>query len=49
MKKTYYNAELQIVHVNSNDIVTASIPTNGTPITNSGNVANTPGRRSIWD
>ena len=47
--KTYINAELQIVRVNNNDIVTASIPTNGTPITNSGNVANSPARRSIWD
>ena len=50
--KTYNKAELQIVRMNNNDIVTTStvnIPANGTPITNSGNVANTPGRRSIWD
>jgi len=47
--RKYIDAELQIVRVNNNDIVTASIPTNGTPITTPGNVANTPGRRSIWD
>ena len=49
MSKTYINAELQIVRMNNNDIVTNSIPV-GTPIS-SGNVnADAPGRRkSIWD
>ena len=47
--KKYINAELQIVRMNNNDIVTTSIGTNGTPITNPGAVAGTPGRRSIWD
>ena len=47
--KKYIDAELQIVRMNNSDIVTTSIATNGTPITNTGNVANAPGRRSIWD
>ena len=47
--KTYNEAKLQIVRAN-NDIVTASINLNGTPITTSGNVAGSPERRrSIWD
>ena len=47
--KTYINAELQIVRVNNNDIVTSSVKV-GDPI-NSGNVnAQAPDRRkSIWD
>ena len=47
--KKYIDAELQIVRMNNNDIVTTSIPV-GTPIY-SGNVsADAPGRRkSIWD
>ena len=51
MKKTYYNAELQIVRVNNNDIVTASTTVNmGNPITGPGAIANSPERRkSIWD
>ena len=49
MSKKYINAELQIVRMNSNDIVTTSIPV-GTPIS-SGNVsADAPGRRrDIWN
>lgn len=48
--KQYINAELQIVRVNNNDIVTASTTVNvGNPITGPVGPANTPGRRSIWD
>jgi len=49
--KTYNNAELQIVRMNNNDIVTTSTTVGiGGVINNSGNVANTPERRrSIWD
>ena len=46
--KTYIDAELQIVRVNNNDIVTASMPVSNTVVTNPGQV-NAPGRRSIWD
>jgi len=47
--KTYNNAELQIVHMNNNDIVTTSMNIhNGTVVTNPGQV-NAPGRKSIWD
>ena len=51
MSKKYINAELQIVRMNNNDIVTTSTTVGiGTPISNSGNVANAPERRrSIWD
>jgi len=47
--KTYINAELQIVRMNNNDIVTTSVRV-GDPI-NTGNVnAQSPERRrSIWD
>ena len=47
--KTYIDAELQIVRMNNNDIVTTSVGI-GTPIS-SGNVnAQAPERRkSIWD
>ena len=50
MAKTYINAELQIVRMNNNDIVTTStqIPVNNTGI--SSGTADAPGRRrSIWD
>ena len=48
--KTYIDAELQIVRVNNNDIVTASIGLNGSTISTPGAVANSPERRrSIWD
>ena len=47
--KQYINAELQIVRMNNNDIVTTSVGM-GSPINTSGNVANSPERRrSIWD
>ena len=48
--KKYIDAELQIVRVNNNDIVTASQVGIGNPIT-TGNVnAQAPERRkSIWD
>ena len=47
--KTYIDAELQIVRMNNNDIVTTSVGI-GSPISNTGNVANSPERRkSIWD
>ncbi len=49
MSKKYINAELQIVRVNNNDIVTASLGI-GNPINNGNPVANTPERRrSIWE
>ena len=47
--KSYINAELQIVRMNNNDIVTnsAQIPVNGTI---SSGTADAPGRRrGIWD
>ena len=46
--KQYIDAELQIVRMNNNDIVTTSIPKSDNPITGSGQIQ-TPGRRSIWD
>ena len=49
MAKTYINAELQIVRVNNNDIVTTSVQI-GTSITSGTVTADAPGRRrSIWD
>lgn len=45
--KAYNKAELQIVRMNNNDIITNSIGVvnnNTNPIT-----GNAPGRRSIWD
>ena len=47
--KKYINAELQIVRVNSNDIIatSAQIGVNNTGI--SSGTADAPGRRSIWD
>ena len=47
--KTYNKAELQIVRMNNNDIVTTSstLP-KGTPYQN-GDPVLAPGRRSIWD
>ena len=49
--KTYNNAELQIVRMNNNDIVTTSVGIAPNPITNNPNIiANSPERRrSIWD
>ena len=46
--KKYFDAELQIVRVNNNDIVTASLPKGTTPVDDPGKVQG-PGRRSIWD
>ena len=49
MSKKYINAELQIVRMNNNDIVTTSLGM-GSPINTPGAVANAPERRkSIWD
>ncbi len=46
--KTYINAELQIVRMNNNDIVTTSLGVNNNNITPV--VGNSPERRkSIWD
>ena len=45
--KAYNKAELQIVRVNNNDIVTASNPNVISGSTNTTDRA--PGRRSIWD
>ena len=48
--KTYINAELQIVRMNNNDIVTTSTINIGTPISSGTTPADAPGRRrSIWD
>lgn len=50
MSKKYINAELQIVRMNNNDIVTTSaiIPNNHNTITNG--TADAPGRRrDIWN
>jgi len=47
--KTYNKAELQIVRMNNNDIVTTSqMGIGNTTVTGSGQIQ-TPGRRSIWD
>ena len=46
--KKYSNAELQIVRVNNNDIVTASLPKGNATVTDP-NVIQGPARRSIWD
>ncbi len=48
--KAYNKAELQIVRVNNNDIVTASttLPKGTTPVSNPSDIQ-APGRRSIWD
>ena len=47
--KTYIKAELQIVRMNNNDIVTTSqLGVGNNPVTTPGQVQ-TPGRRSIWD
>ncbi|MBQ7672690.1 MAG: hypothetical protein IJS49_06410 [Paludibacteraceae bacterium] len=49
MAKTYINAELQIVRMNNNDIVTTSVRV-GDPITTGSVSADAPARRkSIWD
>ena len=47
MDKTYIKAELQVVRMSNNDIVTTSLGVNNnntTPV-----VGNAPGRKSIWD
>ena len=47
--KTYNKAELQIVRMNNNDIVTTStLGIGGTQVTNPGQIQ-APARRSIWD
>lgn len=47
--KAYNKAELQIVRVNNNDIVTASqIGVGSNPVTGPGQIQ-APARRSIWD
>ena len=48
MNKKYINAELQIVRMNNNDIVTESAVI-GNPIQNGNVTGNAPSRRSIWD
>ena len=46
--KTYINADMQIVRVNSNDIIATSAQIGvGSSVSNG--TAQTPGRRSIWD
>ena len=46
--KAYNKAELQIVRVNNNDIVTASLPKGANPVTDTSTIQ-APARRSIWD
>ena len=46
--KTYINAEIQVVRVSNNDIVTASLPKGTNPVTDPGQIQ-APGRKSIWD
>ena len=47
--KAYNKAELQIVRMNNNDIVTTStLGIGGTQVTNPGQIQ-APARRSIWD
>ena len=47
--KTYIDAELQIVRMNNNDIVTTSIQV-GSPISSGSVSADAPGRRrDIWN
>ena len=47
--KQYIKAELQIVRLNNNDIVTASQLGIGSNTVNSGTQVQAPGRKSIWD
>ena len=48
--KKYINAELQIVRMNNNDIVTTSTVGVGSPINSGTTPADAPARRkSIWD
>ncbi len=47
--KTYINAELQIVRVNNNDIVTASLPKGTATVTDPSTIQAPERRRSIWD
>ena len=50
MAKTYINAELQIVRMNNNDIVTTSTVGIGNPISGGTHTADAPERRrGIWD
>ena len=46
--KTYNKAELQIVRMNNNDIITNSVGI-GTAIESGHVTGNAPARRSIWD
>ena len=46
--KKYENPMLQIVSINNNDIVTASLPKGTNPVTDPGQIQ-APGRKSIWD
>ena len=47
--KQYIKAELQIVRVNNNDIVTTSQLGIGSNTVTNGSQVQAPGRRSIWD
>jgi len=48
--KTYIDAELQIVRMNNNDIVTTSMNLHNGPVITDPNQVNAPGRRrNIWD
>ena len=46
--KKYENPMLQIVSINNNDIVTASLPKGTNPVTDPSQIQ-APGRKSIWD
>ncbi len=47
--KKYFDAELQIVRVNNNDIVTASIGVGDSKTTGNWNAQAPDRRKSIWD
>jgi hypothetical protein len=47
--KTYNNAELQIVRMNNNDIVTTSMGIGGSKTTGNWTAEAPERRRSIWD
>ena len=46
--KKYENPMLQIVSINNNDIVTASLPKGTNPVTDP-SMIQAPGSKSIWD
>ena len=47
--KQYIDAELQIVRMNNNDIVTTSLGIGNSTVTGSGQIQAPDRRKSIWD